>query len=178
MNRAPGPAALEALAVYLAAELPTYTVLRGWPESDVAMNLSAPVVAITQTGRATETAISADTLGDVAVGEVKVRTGALSVPIQIDVFAGSREGLDAASEALDVALHNDLPYRPHLYLTATDHHAQPFVVLLDGDGPDFDGDSASTGEYRATWTLRAEIERIVTAEMPEAVTITITETVT
>lgn len=176
-TRSPGAAVLEALAVYLADALTALspTVIRGWPETDQGLDLeTGPQIAVTQTGRAEEIAASTSILGDVVAGSVNVRTGYLSVPLQVDVWARSREALDAACTALDDALHNDLPYRPHLYLTADDHHDRPFVVMRDGDAPDIDGDTAPTGEWRAIYTLRAEIERVVGVTMPESVSVSAT----
>lgn len=174
-TRGPGAAVLEAMAIYLADILTTATVLRGWPETDVGMDLDAgPVVAITQTGRPEEIASSTSTLGAVVAGSVNVRTGYLVIPIQLDVWARSREALDTIATAVDDALHNDLPYRPHLYLTATDHHERPFVVIREGDAPDVDGDTAPVGEWRAIYTLRAEIERVVGVTMTESVSVSAT----
>lgn len=181
--RSPAAAALEAFATYLDGVLatldtPPSAVLRGWPETDQGMDLdTGPVVSITQTGRAEETPVHPSVLGTNATS-YNVRTALLTVPMQLDVWARSREALDIVTSAVDDALHNDLPYRPYLYLVATDHQNRPFCVRREGDAPDIDGDTAPTGEWRAIYTLSVEIDRVVGVELSESVSVSATVSVT
>lgn len=175
-----GAAISEAIATYLTGALTSITgltVLRGWPETDTQLDLAAgPCLAVVQTGPPDETPLPPVNLDDVADDAILVQTGRLVFPFQIDGWAGYREALDALTAAVDDALANDLPYRPHLYLTATDYHARPFTVLRGQDGPDVDGDSAPTNERRHTWTLSATIDRVQSIPAVAAVTIDTTST--
>lgn len=178
ITRGPGPAALEALAAYLTTAIPSAVVIRGWPETDVGLNLDAgPSIAVVQTGRGEEERVSPSQMDRLPLGGVvRVRTALLTLPFQLDVWARSREALDTACQLVDDALHNDLPYRPFLYLTATDHADRPFCVQRVGDAPEIDGDTAPTGEWRAMYTLSVEIDRVSEAIIPETVSVDTTIT--
>jgi hypothetical protein len=171
----PGAAICESIASYLTTALSSVTglvVLRGWPETDTQLDLSAgPCIAVTQTGPPEETPISPVNLDDVEDDAILVQTARLIVPFQLDAWAGYRAKLDALVAAIDDALANDLPYRPHLYLTATDYHGRPFTAERGDDNPDVDGDSASVGEWRHIWTLSVSIDRVQSIPAVAAVTI-------
>lgn len=164
-TRDPGAAVLEALATYLStapaltALTPDPVVRRGWPETDVQVDLqTAPLVSVTQIGMREE-ARAPTPRGNPSAGAITITVSVIYLTIQLDAWAGYREPLDLLTAAIDDALHND-EWRPHLYLTATDYHALPFYVMRVADQPDIDGDTAPSGEWRHTWTLTAVIERI------------------
>lgn len=165
-TRDPGAAMMEALVVYLAAALSSYTVIRGWPETDQAIDLTHPVVSVFQAGALTDEPCN-PAIADAAT----VVLGQLVIAVQIDVWAAYRETLDAAVLAVSNALHNALPYRPGLYLTATDYSGRTFVVSRTGDGPEADGETAALGQWRHTFSLTASIERVSPVGIPVAVTI-------
>lgn len=173
--RDPGAAICESIAAYLTTALSSVTglvVRRGWPETDQALDLTAgPCIAITQTGPPEETNLPPVNLDDVEDDAILVQTGRLVFPFQLDAWAGYREAIDELTAAIDDALANDLPYRPHLYLTATDYHGRAFTVERGSDNPDVDGDSASVGEWRHIWTLSVAIDRVQSIPAVAAVTI-------
>ncbi len=165
-TRDPAAAVCEALAVYLAATLPTYAVLRGWPESDVRLDLAYPVVSVFNVG-----ALADETIQPTTLDATTLALGLLTIAIQLDVWAAYRETLDAAVQAVSLALQNDLPWRPALYLTATDYGGRTFVVTRENDGPERDGETAPLGQWRHTFTLSASIERVATYAPPVVVSI-------
>lgn len=175
--RDPGAAICEAVATYLTTALSSVsglTVLRGWPETDQQMNLAAgPCLAITQTGPPDETPLPPTNIDSVSSGAILVQTGRLVFPLQLDGWATYREVLDELVAAVDDKLANDLPWRPHLHLTATDYHSRVFRVERDpkGDGPEVDGDSAPANEWRHVWTLTAAIDRVQSISAVAAATI-------
>ena len=123
-------AVLEALVAYFAAAIPSIAVLRGWPETDTALDLAArPVLAVMQAGAVEDNGNQVGSLGRVSSTTMRYRTGLVSIPLQLDLWAGTREGMDAAVLAVEAALSNDLPWRPYLYLTATAYDAQPFALI-------------------------------------------------
>lgn len=173
--RDPGAAVLEAMATYLTTALSTLSpepvVRRGWPETDVQVDLeTAPLVAITQTGMREEARVPTPRDDPDEDGNITITVGVLYLSIQLDAWTGYREPLDLLTAAIDDALHND-EWRPHLYLTATDYHALPFYVMRVADQPDIDGDTAPSGEWRHTWTLTAVIERIRPGTAPAVVSV-------
>lgn len=171
-DRDAAAACVEALATYLSGALSGVSVLRGWPESDTPLDLEAgPVLAVVEVPGGDDEVISPSILGGVVDGAVTVQTGVLRIALQLDLFCAYREVLDAQRRAVDEALSNALPFRPHLYLTATDYHARPFTVVRGPDRPDIDGETAQRGEWRHTWTLRAEIERVQSVTMAALSTI-------
>jgi len=165
-TRDPAAAVCEAVAAYLAAALPTHTILRGWPESDRALDLTHPVVSVTDLGPLVDETIHPTTLDASTLG-----LGLLTIGIQLDVWAAYRETLDAAVQAVSGALQNDLPWRPALYLTAADYGGRTFVVTRESDGPERDGETAQTGQWRHTFTLSASIERVASYAPPAVVSI-------
>lgn len=163
MSREPVAAMLEALADYFAglSWTTTPTVLRGWPETDTALDLAtAPTLSVVEVPGGAETPHAIQT-EDPSGGMAAIAIATVEAVVQLDLWAGYREHLDAVAAEVDTALHNDLPYRPHLYLTAADYHDRDFAVLVERSAHDVDGDSAPSGEWRRTWTLRAVIERVV-----------------
>ena len=177
-TRDPGAAVAEAMVVYLSSALAAVslppsqtgiTVIRGWPETDTDVNLGTkPTLAVFAVPGGFESVASPHTLGAVASGSVTVGRSMMAITIQMDLFAGYRETLDVARQLVDAALANDLPFRPHLYLTATDYYARPFVVTKLTDVSEIDGETAQRSEWRATWTLRADIERVASVTMTAA----------
>ena len=176
MTREPAAAMIEALATYLdgLTWTQTTTVLRGWPEQDTELDLYAgPTISVTEID-APETAHAIQT-EDPVDGSAAIAVALVEATLQVDLWAAYREHLDVAASELADALHNDLPYRPHLYLTAADYHYRDFAVLVvPGARADIDGDSAAVGEWRRTWTLRATIERVVIAPTVALVSATAT----
>lgn len=164
MSRDPGAAICESIATYLTTALSGVTgltVVRGWPETDTQMDLNVgPWVSVVQTGPPDETPLPPVNLDDVVADAILVQTARLVFPLQIDAWAGYREAMDELVAAVDDALANDLPWRPHLYLSADDYHDRVFTVMRGSDGPDADGDAAPVGEWRHTWTLTAAIDRV------------------
>lgn len=176
----PGAAICEAIATYLTTALSSVTglvVRRGWPETDEQLDLtSGPCIAVTQTGPPEETPLPPVNLDDVADDAILVQTARLVFPFQLDAWAAYREALDELVATIDDALHNDLPWRPHLYLTATDYRDRPFIVERGSDSPDVDGDSAPAGEWRHVWTLSVSIDRVQSIPAVAAVAIDATST--
>ena len=177
-TRDPGAAVAEAVASYLSSALAALslppaqtgvTVIRGWPETDKDVDLAVkPTLAVYAVPGGAESIASPHTLGDVAAGAVTVGRAMLAITVQMDLFAAYRETMDVARAAVDAALANDLPWRPHLYLAASDYYSRPFVVTKLTDVSEIDGETAQRGEWRATWTLRADIERVASVTMTAA----------
>lgn len=168
-TRALEPAAVEALAAYLATTLGAgVTVIRGWPEGDADLDLTIPVLSVQAVPGGSEIVGAPATDGDVVAGVVGIRQSRLTIPVQVDLWAAYREVLDATRLLVDAAMVNDLPWRPHLYLEATDHDDRPFVVYRVNDAPEIDGETAQRGEWRHIWTLRIEIERVASVTMAAA----------
>jgi hypothetical protein len=183
--RDPGAAVCESIAAYLETALAGVVgiaVIRGWPETDTDVDLATgPSVSITQIGNPTEETsapVPTGEVGDLDDDTILMRLGLLTIPLQLDGWAGSREALDALCTAVDDALQNDLPYRPHLYLDADDYYGRSFLVTRQPDAPDYDGDSADTGEWRHTWTLEAKIERVQSIAGVALETVTVPVTIT
>lgn len=180
-TRDPVAAVLESLATYLGAALgdlsPAPSVLRGWPETDTAVDLAAqPQVSVEGIGAVREEQRPPTPRGEPVDGTITLTVGVLYIPLQIDAWAGYRDALDGLVAALDDALHNDA-LRPHLYLTAADYYGLPFWVQRESDQADIDGDTAPSGEWRHTWTLTAVIERVRPSEAPALGTITTDPTI-
>jgi len=171
-------AAVEALVVYLAGVLTGVTVLRGWPEGDTALDMATPTLSVESVPGMEESVCSPAPLGNPSAGVAVYKIGDLTIPIQMDLWAAYRETLDTYRLAVDAALANALPARPHLYLTATDHDARPFRVRRISDGGEIDGETAQRGEWRHTWQLRIDIERVASVTMAPTTTITVSPTVT
>ena len=181
-TRDPVAAVLESLAIHLGTALgslsPAPSVIRGWPETDTAVDLETqPQVSVVGIGNPREEARPPTVRDNPTDGVITLTVGVLYIPIQIDGWTGYREALDALTAAVDDALHND-DYRPHLYLTADDYYGLDYVVIRESDQADIDGDTAPSGEWRHTWTLTAVIERIRATTAPALATVTTTPTVT
>lgn len=175
----PVAAVLDAMVAYLDTELDgVCTVIRGWPEDDTAADIATlPVLSVEEVpGGVADEPASPSILGGVSSGTVVVAQGLLTITLQMDLFCAYRGTLDEVTALVDAALHNALPYRPHLYLTATGYDGAPFTVIRSASQSQHDGDTAQRGEWRRIWTLRAELDRRAPATMAELTTLTTTST--
>lgn len=160
--------AVNALVTYLATALSgTCTVLKGWPETDIEADIATlPVLSVVEVpGGVEDNPASPALLGSVAAGVVTVTQGPMSIAVQLDLFAPYRATLETVGLAVDAALHNDLPWRPHLYLTATGYDSAPMTIIRLSTRTEFDGETAQRGEWRRTWSLRAELDRRASVTM-------------
>lgn len=167
-------AVLNALVTYLAAALAgTCTVLKGWPETDIEADIATlPVLSVEEVPGGVEEEVAAPSLlGAVASGAITVAQGPMRIAVQLDLFTPYRATLETVGLAVDAALANALPYRPHLYLTATGYDAAPMTAIRLTTRTEFDGETAQRGEWRRIWTLRVEMDRRVSVAMPTMTTI-------
>jgi hypothetical protein len=169
----PVASAMDALVTHLATTLgSTYTVLRGWPEHRDDYDPAAKPVVTVVAGEPTETRVSPRELAS-STGTVTYKIADISVPVQLDVWCAHRARLDGALLAVGRALENGVPHTSGLWLAQSDYYGRPVTFEVTGGPRRHDGpDSATVGEWRATFSLRCSAARVAHRTWPEAEVIT------
>lgn len=167
----PIASALDAIVTHLDTEVATLaSVLRGWPEHRVDLDLSGgPVVAVVA-GEAPEERINPIVLGSADDGDgglvVTYKVANLVIPVQIDVWAAYRSQLDDAVAAIDAALANQVPATSSLWLTQANYYGRPLSGTVTGFRRADDAETAELGQWRATWNLEVVTDKVAQTTHP------------
>lgn len=147
------------------------TARRGWPEHNVALDLSGDaVLAIHAAGRPTARLCApraVRTTNADGVATVLYRYGWLTIPLQIDLWAPYRSRRDRLAEAVNAAAHPRLPHRSDLLLTASGHHDRPVNVDVGVGHATDDASGPGRGEWRMRWMASARTDVVGTATHPQ-----------
>jgi hypothetical protein len=174
MAKEPSAATCDALVAHLVTALGSgYTVRVGWPEHNVALDLSVPVIAVHpspwQSQERTAEAIRHTDNGDGTTTSLYAY-GRTWGQLQIDIWAPYRARRDETAALVEAALNGDrFPQRVGLLLTLSNYHS--ITAALDRTGPgrnEDDTETAGRGEWRRTVMVRAECALV--AEVTEPTT--------
>jgi len=179
----PVASAMDALVDHLETALGSgYTVLRGWPEHGVTLDLSSGPTVTVVAGEAVETRISPVPLGETdELDDEGDPTGSavatwmvahLSIPVQLDIWTAYQAELDEALLAVGEALESKVQATSGLWLTQDDYYGRPLAFEVTGSRRSDSADAAAVGEWRATISLRCQASRVAQRTRPKAVTIT------
>jgi hypothetical protein len=161
--------ALDAIAAYLNTALTgTLTAMRGWPEANVKVDASPPVVAITAGDPVWElcSPVLVDQTGSGTL-TCTYKVGLMTVPVQLDLWSQHRYKRDVVGAALTAKLHNRLPRTSGLWLTQADYYGRPISIEWTRQRDSADGDTATRKQWRRTWEGELTTDLVVQATFPE-----------
>jgi len=146
----PITAAGDAIAAYFQDAVAGLTARRGWPETDQALDLTQPLLAV-ELASADPTWVAPRLLGKVG-DRWMWRIGWLSIQGQIDLWTAYRAKREEMAPLIEAAFHNILPTQTGLF--------------LDSTTPEADGDSANKGEWRQTWDCTVSTYQVAFSDHP------------
>jgi len=167
----PVAAACQALVGHLTDELgdEVAAVKRGWPEHTDEYDLSqGPLVTVTasepnETRMAPRQVDSSTSGSDVTV---TYKVAELRFKVQVDLWTPYRAQLDELIPTVEACWDGEPPFRSGLWLEQSDdattgYHGRP-LAFEPRQGPlrEPSDDTASTGEWRATWILECVTDKV------------------
>lgn len=142
-------------------------VQRGWAENNQDVDLRTPFAVVTHFSEKRHEH-NPYLLDDVA-GPPPYRwhVADLTFSGQLDLFCPHRRTRAEIGDDIRVALHDDLPFRPGLHLTAADYHNARITIHSERGRDSQMAAQAQVGEWRRTWDLLITCSEIVETSTPE-----------
>lgn len=141
------------------------SVIAGWPEDNVSLDLSGdPVVSVTPGGEV-RTDVAPRSLGSSTSGDVTTytyRVATLEFVAQVDVWCAYKDQLRDVCPLIEAAFGQAPPRPAVIQLTSTGYYNRPVVCHLGAFRADQDGDSAKKGEWRGSWDVRVQTDIVRT----------------
>ena len=168
----PITAAGDAIAAYFEGAVGGLAARRGWPETDQALDLTAPLLTV-ELASTDPTFVAPRLLG--RVGDRWMwRIGWLSIQGQIDLWTAYRAKREEMAPLIEDAFHNQLPTQTGLFLDSTGYNNARLEISFGTGTPETDGDSANKGEWRQTWDCIVSTYQVAFSDHPTATSLNLT----
>lgn len=160
----PVTAAGEAIASYFAANVAGLTARRGWPETDQALDLTAPLLTV-ELASTEPTFVAPRLLG--RVGDRWMwRIAWLSIDGQIDLWTAYKAKREEMAPLIEAVFHSALPTQTGLFLDSAGYNNARLEVTFGTGTPEADGDSANKGEWRQAWDCTVSTYQVAFSDHP------------